>query len=181
VRIIGGRFGRRPIDAPPGRDTRPTTDRVREALFSLLCARLDLDGARVADLFAGSGALGLEALSRGAAHATFVERHGPALAVARRNAAALGVLDDAALVRADALAWLARTTDTFDVVFADPPYDLARLAEIPALAQPRLRPDGLLVLEHDVRHDFAHAPGLLDVRTYGRTVLSLFASPADDA
>ena len=119
MRITGGALARRPIDAPRGDRTRPTTDRVREALFSMLGSRLTLGGARVLDLFAGSGALGLEALSRGAAHATFVERHGPTLAVAKRNARALGVADQAAFLKADALAVVASGEEPFDLVLAN--------------------------------------------------------------
>ena len=175
MRITGGALARRTIDAPRGSRTRPTTDRVREALFSALGSRMDLAGARVLDLFAGSGALGLEALSRGAAHATFVEAHGPTLAVARRNAAALGVADRATFARADAFSVLARTPPaTVDLVLADPPYGLAGLAALPDAARPHLAPGGLLVLEHDARHAFDAADGWLQSRTYGGTVVSLF-------
>ena len=91
MRIIAGKWRGRPIDGPPGLATRPTADRVREALFSMLASRLGtFEDLRVADLFAGSGALGLEALSRGASHATFVEKDSAAAAVIRRNAAKLG-------------------------------------------------------------------------------------------
>ena len=174
MRITGGALARRTLEAPRGDRTRPTTDRVREALFSALGSRMDLAGARVLDLFAGSGALGLEALSRGAAHATFVEHHAPTLAVARRNAAALGVEGRAAFVRADALAHLGRTPGPFDLVLADPPYALGRLAALPGEARPRLAPGGLFVLEHDARHDFGGADGWLQSRVYGGTVVSLF-------
>src|SRR5919206_28086 len=94
MRIIAGRWRGRPIEAPPQLATRPTADRVRETLFSMLTSRLgSFDGLRVADLFAGSGALGLEALSRGAASATFVENDAKAAAVIRRNAEKLGATD----------------------------------------------------------------------------------------
>ena len=177
MRIVGGRLARRPIQAPKGDRTRPTTDRVREALFSLLGARMDVGGARVLDLFAGSGALGLEALSRGAARATFVERHGPTLALARRNAVDLGVAERATFLRADALATLRRLADggpEADLVLADPPYDLPDLPDLPALVRPVLAPGGLLALEHDARHAFDGAPGHVLSRAYGRTVVSLF-------
>ena len=174
MRITGGSLARRTLDAPKGDRTRPTTDRVREAVFSALGSRTDLAGARVLDLFAGSGALGLEALSRGAAHATFVERHGPTLAVARRNAAALDVSDRAVLVRADALAFLGGAPGPFDVVLADPPYDLPGLAGLPAAVRPLLAPGGLFLLEHDARHAFEAADGWLQSRAYGRTVVSWF-------
>lgn len=175
MRLTGGRLARRPIAAPRGDATRPTADRVREALFSALAARTALGGVRVADLFAGSGALGLEALSRGAAHAMFVERHGPTLAVARSNAEALGVAAACRFVRADALAWLARAPSApFDVVFADPPYALPEIPRLPALARAHLAPGGLFVLEHDARHAFDGDAARVWTRTYGRTVLSVF-------
>ncbi len=179
MRIIAGRYGRRPLQAPPGLDVRPTADRVREALFSALAARGAVEGARVLDLFAGTGALGLEALSRGAARATFVERHPQALAALAANVRALGAGPDAAVVRADALAWLRRPPgEAFDLAFADPPYDLPALPALPDLARPHLAPGGVFVLEHDARHDFAAHPALDWTRTYGRTVLSVFSPGA---
>ncbi len=175
MRIVGGRLARRSLKAPKGDRTRPTTDRVREALFNLLGARIDLEGARVLDLFAGSGALGLEALSRGAAHATFVERHGPTLGVARGNARDLDVSTQATFLRADALATLRRPSpEPFDLVLADPPYDLAEIPDLPAMAHSHLAPGGLFVLEHDARHTFDDTPGHLLSRAYGRTVVSVF-------
>jgi len=119
VRIIAGKWRGRTIEAPPGQATRPTADRVRETLFSMLASRLgSFEDLRVADLFAGSGALGLEALSRGATHATFVESDAKAAAVIRRNGEKLGasvqVLGSSALT-------LPRS-QPFDLVFADPPY-----------------------------------------------------------
>lgn len=173
MRIIGGTFSGRTISAPPGRTTRPTSGRVREALFNMLASRVSFDGLDVLDLFAGSGALALEAHSRGAAQATLVERHGPTLAVARTNAASLGAQVQA--VRADVLSFLSRPPRTaFGLAFADPPYDLAEIPGLPALVRPHLAPDALFVLEHDTRHDFAQAPSLVLSRAYGQTVLSIF-------
>ena len=178
MRIIGGALSGRTIAAPPGRATRPTSDRVREALFNLVAARTDLAGIVVLDLFAGSGALGFEAISRGAASATLVERHGPTLAIARANAAALGIAEAVRCVRADALAFLRRpgavAGAAFGLAFADPPYDLAEIPGLPALARPHLAADALFVLEHDTRHDFSTAPGLVVSRAYGQTVVSIF-------
>ncbi|HEY8593086.1 MAG TPA: 16S rRNA (guanine(966)-N(2))-methyltransferase RsmD [Sphingomicrobium sp.] len=120
MRIIAGEWRGRTIDAPQG-GTRPTADRVREALFSMLISRLgSFDGLRVADLFAGSGAFGLEALSRGAATATFVENDAAAAAVIKRNAEKLGATERTRVLLGSALA-LPRS-EPFDLVFADPPY-----------------------------------------------------------
>jgi 16S rRNA (guanine966-N2)-methyltransferase len=119
MRIIAGKWRGRPIDAPPGLATRPTADRVRETLFSMLASRLgSFEDLRVADLFAGSGALGLEALSRGARSATFVEKDPSAAAIIRHNGERLGA--PVHLLTGSALA-LPRS-DPFDLIFADPPY-----------------------------------------------------------
>lgn len=121
MRIIAGEWRGRPIEAPPGTATRPTADRVRETLFSMLASRLgSFEDLRVADLFGGSGALGLEALSRGAAHATFVESDPAAAAVIKRNAAKLGGADRVRLLGGSALAL--PKSEPFDLIFADPPY-----------------------------------------------------------
>jgi 16S rRNA (guanine966-N2)-methyltransferase len=131
TRIIGGVAGGRRIAVPP-RGTRPTTDRVRESLFGILTARLDLTGLAVLDLYAGSGALGLEALSRGAASATFVESDRRAAAVLERNIATLG-LAGATLRRGAVAAVIAAGAATpVDLVLADPPYDVGA-SEIEAL------------------------------------------------
>jgi 16S rRNA (guanine966-N2)-methyltransferase len=121
MRIIAGQFRGRTLQAPPGLATRPTADRVREALFSMLTSRVgSFAGLRVADLYAGTGALGLEAISRGAAHATFVETDPQAVPVIKDNAGKLRVLDRIRILGASALA-LPRS-EPFDLVFADPPY-----------------------------------------------------------
>src|SRR5215212_7911425 len=122
MRIVGGAWGGRRIQAPPGRGTRPTTDRVREAWMSVVAP--ELSGARVLDLFAGSGALGLEALSRGAAHATFVEHDAKALAALRANVDTLGAAPRTRIVKHDAVKLVATLErGAFDVAFADPPYN----------------------------------------------------------
>ena len=119
--IVAGRFRGRPLQAPAGSETRPTADRVREALFSMLASRLgSFDDLRVADLFAGSGALGFEALSRGAAHVTFVENDRRAQSTLKANSEKLDVTDRVRVVGGSALA-LPRS-EGFDLILADPPY-----------------------------------------------------------
>lgn len=125
TRIVAGRMGGRRLAAPVGGRTRPTSDRVREALFNTLQTLTDLEDARFADLYAGSGAVGLEALSRGAAHVLLVESHSRAARAARANVAALGAGQRVRLVTAPVSTTLAAGTgEPYDVVFADPPYDL---------------------------------------------------------
>jgi 16S rRNA (guanine(966)-N(2))-methyltransferase RsmD len=157
TRIVAGTLGGRRLSAPPGAGTRPTSDRVREALFSSLESMLDLDGARFADLYAGSGAVGLEALSRGAAHVLLVESDPRAARVIRDNVAALRATPAARLVTGRVATVLAEPPDggPYDVVFADPPYavgddDVA--AMLTALVRGDwLAPDAVVVLERATR------------------------------
>lgn len=125
VRVIGGTCRGRPLRAPTGGRTRPTADRVREAVFDVLGSLIGPDGLyglAVVDLFAGSGALGIEAMSRGAAAAVFVDRDRQAVATVRRNLAELGLQAGAEVVQADVLGWLAARPGPFDLAFCDPPY-----------------------------------------------------------
>lgn len=174
---MAGSAGGRRIEVPP-RGTRPTSERVREAVFSALEATVDLDGARVLDLYAGSGALGLEALSRGAAHATFVEADRRAAQIVRRNAEALGFRRACRIAQAKAETALADPPDEpFDVVLADPPYDLdpARLGQaLRELAARWLAPGAVVVLEQAVRAGDPPWPDGLDperTRRYGDTAV----------
>jgi len=144
VRIVGGAFRGRRIAVPEGADIRPTPDRVRETLFNWLGQRLD--GAHCLDLYAGSGALGFEAASRGAARVVLVEQDRRALAALRRARDALGA-DAAEIVAEDAAAFLARDGAAFDVVFLDPPFRQNADAALLARLAPRLRPGARVYLE----------------------------------
>ncbi len=175
MRIISGRLRRRSLHAPRGHLTRPTTDRTRESLFSLIESRMSLEGADVLDLFAGTGALGFEAVSRGAHAVTFVEKDGRVLKYTRRNAAELGVEEYCVFFRADAVVYLERYHGPpFDLILADPPYDLPALPRLPDLALRSLKPGCLFVLEHDRRHRFEAHASLETTRSYGRTIVSVF-------
>ena len=170
MRVVAGEFKGRRLAAPRGARTRPTADRVREALFSMLG---DVSGARVLDLYAGSGALGIEALSRGAESAVFVERNPRAAEVIERNLASLGL--EQQVVRQDAVRFLTRSEGMFDLVFCDPPYDSAsslagRLAErLPALTSKSAR----IVTESDKRTPLELPFPLLTERTYGDTRIAI--------
>jgi 16S rRNA (guanine966-N2)-methyltransferase len=173
VRVVAGDFKGRRLVAPRGAGTRPTADRVREALFSMLG---DVSDARVLDLYAGSGALGIEALSRGAKSAVFVERDQAALSALRRNLDAVGAR--AEVRRQDVLRFLARPEGTFDLVFCDPPYDGA-----PAVAAPLtgalptlLGEDARIVTESDKRNPLLLPLPLLVERTYGDTRVAIHSS-----
>lgn len=159
MRIIAGAWRGRAIEAPPGDATRPTADRVRETLFNMLKSRLgSFEDLRVADLFAGSGALGLEALSRGAASATFVERDSNAVSAIKRNAAKLGATERTHVFGSSAVA-LPRS-GPFDLIFADPPYAAGSSdAVIEAVAAAGwLSPGGILCIETARKHAVAPGP-----------------------
>ncbi|CAB4925971.1 unannotated protein [freshwater metagenome] len=176
MRIVGGRLGGRRLAAPPGSGTRPTSDRVRESLFAMLGP---LDGERVLDLYAGSGALAIEALSRGAATATLVEQDARTAAVIERNLSDLGIgADEARLLTMPAATALraARTSgDTYHLVFLDPPYrQAAALGEQlgPVLAEV-LAPGGRVVVECDRRAVLDLALPLDRERRYGDTLIRI--------
>ena len=175
MRVIAGTYGGRRLQAPPGTDTRPTADRVREALFSILGARVE--GARVLDLFAGSGALGIEALSRGAAEATFVDSAPAAIRAVTANLQAVGA--DAEVRRADARRFLAGASAAarqYDLVFLDPPYRLAReMGGVLATALPSvLAPGAVVVAESDRRGPLELDLPLVDERRYGDTLIRIY-------
>jgi len=175
VRVIAGRLGGRRLVAPAGTGTRPTGDRVREALFAILGP---LDGARVLDLYAGSGALGIEALSRGAAHATFVDSAPRALAALRANVAALGLAAVADVRRQDARAFLRAASAAgrqYDLVFLDPPYRLAAgLGRELSHALPAvLAAHGRVIVESDRRAPLELELPLVDERRYGDTLIRI--------
>ena len=178
MRIIAGEWRGRRIDAPPGMDTRPTADRVRETLFSMLASRLgSFEELRVADLFAGSGALGLEALSRGAAHATFVESDAGAGRIIRANAERLGASDRIRLLSGSALAL--PKSEPFDLIFADPPYAPGSGSAVAEAVERAgwLAPGGWMIIETG---GDPVEPGPLQVdtvRDIGRALITLLRRP----
>lgn len=162
MRVVAGDLGGRRLVAPDGTSTRPTTDRVREAVFNSLGSAGLVDGALVADLFAGSGAIGIEALSRGAARCVFVERDRHALRALDENLDALGLRDRATVLSADAVT--AAAGIDADIVFADPPYDFDQWDELLA----RVTAD-LVVAESGAAVAPPDGWTATRVRTYGRT------------
>lgn len=168
MRIIAGRWRGHPLTVPPGTRTRPTTDRVREAWMSVL--QHDLPDARVLDLFAGSGALGLEALSRGAAHATFVEKASAPLRSLQANIARLGA-ENVEVVKDDALRYAARLEpDAFDIVVADPPYGHGHATALAELFLERGF-GRILAVEHRADESLAGLAGA-HTKRYGDTALT---------
>lgn len=181
MRIVGGRFKGRRLQTPASNDIRPTSDRTRESLFNILAARETLQGARVIDLFAGTGAIGFEAASRGAAFVLLVENSAQGRALIRANMESLQMTGASKLFRRDATNLGAiGNMEPFDIAFADPPYGKG-LGELAARALRQggwLKPGALLVLEEEG----AHAPASLEGfvlehrRDYGDTALCFFRS-----
>jgi 16S rRNA (guanine(966)-N(2))-methyltransferase RsmD len=191
MRIIGGRAGGRSLKAPRGDKTRPTSDKVREALFNILASRGDMP-ARVLDLYAGSGALGLEALSRGAQSALFVEIDRDSCDLIRENAERLEIVQShnnnsrpLEVVCMPVVRWLAKEAQpAFDLVFLDPPYESHRTGELEKALdlvdkKQLLGPGGLVIAEHEWRHppeERYGAMALFDRRRYGQTAVSFYAA-----
>ena len=192
MRIIAGEFRGRKLLPPEGEQTRPITDRVKQSLFDILTPILP--DARVYDCFAGTGSLGLEALSRGSAHVTFFESDRSAAARLRRNIEALGVKDRSTVHAGDLFQWFenragrdrpADEGSPVDLVFLDPPYRfvtekrdrLVQLAQ--AMASGCLGPTGTIVFRHDARDELALPPfAIVDKRSYGGMAIELLALPA---
>lgn len=191
MRVVAGSARGRRLVAPTGRDVRPTLDRVREAVFNALGSLDAVAHAAVLDLFAGSGALGIEALSRGAARATFVDLSTESLTAVRANLAATGLADRAEVLRGDALALLAtgdpRIVGPFDLVLVDPPYESTDWDGVLGLL-PSLTADGGVVVAESNRSLGAHLDSLpmldaaiLRERRYGGTVVTMLSIHANTA
>ncbi len=182
MRIVGGKFKGHSIAAPQGTGTRPTTDRVREAVFNILghgVTDFSVEGARVLDLFAGTGAMGLEAMSRGARFCQFVEESAEARGLIRRNADALGVIGLTKIWRRDATRLgPCAPQPGFDLVFADPPYGmgLGEKALAALVSGQWLNPGAVVVLEEAIKADVPPHEGLemIDTRDYGDTRIRFY-------
>ena len=173
MRVIGGAFRGRRLTAPTGSTVRPTSDRVREAIFDILFSLGGVEGMQVVDLFAGSGALGIEALSRGAASVTFVEREPAALTAVTANLASLGLDDaerarDTMVIRADAEAWVTTTASRYDLALCDPPYQYegwpTLIGRLPA---------DLCVLESGSAITAPEGWGVIKSKRYGGTIVTV--------
>lgn len=173
LRLISGTFGGRIIEGSGTNRTHPMGERIRGALFNIIGS--EVDGAVVLDAFAGSGSLGLEAISRGATHATFVERDRAAQAVITNNVKTLGVETNAKLIKAPVATWLEKTDQQFDIIFADPPYHDLQLSTVGKLTK-LLKPNGLMVLSYTGKGEVPTGLGVVvvDNRKYGDAVLAFY-------
>ncbi|MBN9397922.1 16S rRNA (guanine(966)-N(2))-methyltransferase RsmD [Candidatus Saccharibacteria bacterium] len=173
MRIIAGQFGGRSIEGSGTNRTHPMGERIRGSLFNIIGT--EIQGATVLDAFAGSGALGFEALSRGAESATFIERDRVAQTIIAKNIMSLGVSGRARLVKAPVASWQATSDQLFDIIFADPPYHDAQLSTVMKLTK-LLKPNGLMVLSYSGRGEVPTELGVVvvDNRSYGDAVLIFF-------
>lgn len=175
MRIIRGKYGRRRFDVPSNISARPTTDFARENIFNVLENLTDLEDADCLDLFAGTGAISFEFLSRECHHVTAVEKAATQWRFISQVAQRLNV-DNFTLIRGDVFRFVATCTDKFDIIFADPPYDLPRFGEIPSLilGSKMLREGTIFVIEHSRNYDFSNLPHFLEHRAYGSVNFSIF-------
>ena len=187
MRVIAGSARGLRLQAPPGLNTRPTTDRVKEALFSIIESTHHLTGSAVLDLYAGSGALAIEALSRGAGQATLIEKSRPTLAILRKNLQHARCHERATIICQDvlsALEQLARKAQRFDLILCDPPYAAGLYERTIKAAAVVLQPDGMVIAETSARDQLApHLGGCVqyDRRVYGDTALVFYRLEACDA
>lgn len=177
MRIITGKYKGRHFDIPRTFKARPTTDFAKENIFNVLNGYIDLDGAEALDLFSGTGSITLELLSRGCSRVTSIELDRDHHRFICDCIHRLNVADAQALpLRADAFRFVKSCRQQYDIVFADPPYALKELPQIPDLVFERalLKPDGILVFEHGKDHDFSQHPRFVEHREYGSVNFSLF-------
>lgn len=176
MRIITGKLKGRNIPIPKTDLLRPTSDRTKESLFSVIAARRYLDQTVILDLFAGSGNLGFEAISRGSKHVTFVDNESEHLNHITQLAEAFAVDDQIVTVLSDVQDYLERPHAVFDFIFADPPYDYYNMEGLihTIMDNDWLNDDGWFILEHDKRHDFSGLEKCVFSKAYGRTIVSIF-------
>lgn len=175
MRIVGGKYRNRRIDPPPGIEARPTTDFAKEGLFNILQHSIPLEDIRVLDLFAGTGNISLEFLSRGAAEVVSVDQDRKLFTFMQRMARDLNE-DRWRMVRSDVFTFLGSHRGRYDIVFADPPFSMEGIERIPDLVRSNgmIGDDGLLVLEHHEKVDLSGVPGHERTRTYGLIHFSFF-------
>ena len=176
MRIISGKYGRRRFEVPSSFSARPTTDFAKENIFNVLTNLIDLEEAEALDLFAGTGSISFELLSRGCRRVTSVEKN-PAHASFIATVAKELKTSDLNLIRGDVFRFLQTLpAESFDFIFADPPYALKELPEVPVLVLERnlLRPGGVFVMEHSAAHDFSSLPLFAQHRVYGSVNFSIF-------
>lgn len=177
MRIISGKFKGRRIAPPSNITARPTTDFAREGLFNLLANRYDFEDLQVLDLFAGTGSIGIEFISRGSEKVTSIEANERHVAFIRKACSELKI-DNLTLIKGDVFKYIQKSHAQYDLIFADPPYDLKELATLPDLIIENnlLKYDGVFILEHSAKNNFENHPNFAEHRKYGNVNFSFFKS-----
>lgn len=178
MRLISGSHAGRVLRVPAGLPVRPTTDLAKESLFNILNNRVDFEGLKVLDLFSGTGNISLEFASRGAGQVLSVDSNPKCIDFLSKTARSFG-FEHVVTIRSDVFRFLARPAGSFDIVFADPPYDMASRETLPGLifGSNFLLVDGWLIVEHDSRISFKKEPGFAEERKYGKVHFSFFRKP----
>ncbi len=181
MRIIRGQYGRRRFDVPTNITARPTTDMARENIFNVLENLVDFDGLAALDLFAGTGAVTFEFASRGCAQVVCVEKAKTQYDFIRRVRDQLNA-QMVSPMRGDVFRFIATCQQQFDVIFADPPYDLPELPQVPQLIMDSamVKPGTLIIVEHSRANDFTSLPNFMQHRVYGKVNFSIFRIPDDN-
>ncbi len=181
MRIISGTFKGRRFFPPRNITARPTTDFAKESLFNLLNNRMDLEDIDVLDLFAGTGGISFECVSRGCAEVISVELAQRQADFIRKTVSELKI-NNLTLIRGDVFKYVASTKQQFDFIYADPPYDLPTLPSVPDLVfkHELLKPDGLFIMEHSAKNDFSEHPHFVEHRKYGSVNFSFFELNSDE-
>lgn len=181
MRVITGSARGRRLKSPEGRDVRPTTDKVKEAIFSII--QFDIEGSAVLDLFSGSGQMGIEALSRGAKSCVFVDSSHASVGITRENVAAAGFRNDATVVTADSISYLRMCRSRFDIAILDPPYEKGLIEEAMPLLSGLMSERGIVLCEHEKGLALPERFGKLVLhRTYkyGKVEVTVYRTPDDE-
>lgn len=175
MRIISGKYKGRRLQLPKNYKARPTTDFAKENLFNVLNNMIEWEGCEALDLFAGTGSISLELVSRGCPKVICVEKYPPNYAFIEKAKDSLNA-SELSIYKTDAFKYLELTKDTFDIIFADPPYDLKVLSEVPRLILEKklLRKGGIFIMEHSKEYDFSNLPLFKEKRVYGSVNFSIF-------
>ncbi len=176
MRIVGGEFSGRRFNPPAKIPARPTTELAKEALFNILNNLIDFEEIKALDLFAGTGSISYELASRGAKEITLVERDAITFSFIKKTGTELGITEKLQVVKGDVFKYLKQCTEQYNFIFADPPYSLGNIDEIPQLVFEKnlLLPEGILVVEHPPKNDYQKHPNFLRMKNYGTTVFSFF-------
>jgi len=181
MRIVGGSFGGRRFNPPAKIPARPTTELAKEGLFNMLSNMIDLEDLKTLEIFGGTGSISYELASRGAKDITIVERDPASIEFIKKTTSELGIAAQFKIIRSDVFKFLKLCTEQYDLIFADPPYALEQMDNLPNLVFEKaiLLPEGIFILEHTHRNDFTNHHNYLRMKSYGETIFTFFTSKSN--